>query len=614
MADEDVGRAFQLCQNGAEAELASMLQSRSIDAAACQTTGMYSGWSLLHAAASKGHMRIVQMLLAAGAPASACNPKSKTPAQVAHEKGHSAVAALLQQAEASPGAAMGAAAAAMAAAPTPQPPRQSSIGSGGGGGGFFIAALASNEAMDDAATFETHPVPPPQMGSGGGFYHAAQPPPPPQHFQPPPLQFQPPPQQFQPSPQHFPPPPQHFPPPPQHFQPPPQHFPPPPQQFQPPPQQFQQPPQHFQPPPQLLLQTFHPPSAPPVAGGFLHAAQVQSPPMTMPHQPAPIAQPPPPPPPPLPPPPPVPQPPLPPSNGTVASILSFAPPAAPPVAPPAAPRLEDERAVARAAVEDELRAHAAEVHSGHYLTVLPKTALPTLLGASNTRMAELCASTGARVEIGETAAGLVWVRIGASVTASGLAVLWTALGAAADADACGAGLPLLPLVPPGTAPSALIPPSVLQATQAASGAQIAASADVVLMSAHKGALHTALLLLLRDALGVAACTTREALLFTAFPPTLARLRQSLTELPPAAAASTCLMVEPIRAAAGGCAGSGADLHDEWGARRAVMWAERAHLEAAAEGSGGATLNSGSLGQLASHGASPPRLTQALRCA
>jgi hypothetical protein len=107
----DVSRAFQLCQNGAEAELASMLQSRSIDAAACQTTGMFSGWSLLHAAASKGHMRIVQMLLAAGAPASACNPKSLTPAQVAHEKGHTAVAALLQQAEASPGAALGAAAA-----------------------------------------------------------------------------------------------------------------------------------------------------------------------------------------------------------------------------------------------------------------------------------------------------------------------------------------------------------------------------------------------------------------------------------------------------------------------------------------------------------------------
>ena len=76
-----------------------MLQSRSIDAAACQTTGLYSGWSLLHAAAIKGHMRIVQMLLDAGAPASACNPQSKTPAQVAHDKGHSAVAALLQQAE-----------------------------------------------------------------------------------------------------------------------------------------------------------------------------------------------------------------------------------------------------------------------------------------------------------------------------------------------------------------------------------------------------------------------------------------------------------------------------------------------------------------------------------
>ena len=43
----DISRAFQLCQNGAEAELASMLQSRSIDAAACQTTGRCSGWSCL---------------------------------------------------------------------------------------------------------------------------------------------------------------------------------------------------------------------------------------------------------------------------------------------------------------------------------------------------------------------------------------------------------------------------------------------------------------------------------------------------------------------------------------------------------------------------------------
>ncbi|KOO31726.1 protein-tyrosine dual specificity domain protein, partial [Chrysochromulina tobinii] len=61
----DISSAFQLSLNGKEAELASMLKSRMIDADACQTTGMYAGWSLLHAAASKGHMRIVQRLLAA---------------------------------------------------------------------------------------------------------------------------------------------------------------------------------------------------------------------------------------------------------------------------------------------------------------------------------------------------------------------------------------------------------------------------------------------------------------------------------------------------------------------------------------------------------------------
>ena len=42
----DISSAFQLSLNGKEAELASMLQSRMIDAAACQTTGFFAGWSL----------------------------------------------------------------------------------------------------------------------------------------------------------------------------------------------------------------------------------------------------------------------------------------------------------------------------------------------------------------------------------------------------------------------------------------------------------------------------------------------------------------------------------------------------------------------------------------
>jgi hypothetical protein len=174
----DISSAFQLSLNGKEAELASMLQSRRIDAAACQTTGMYSGWSLLHAAASKGHMRIVQMLLAAGAPASACNPKSKTPAQVAHEKGHSAVAALLQQAEASPAPTPAPSAPVPVPAPAPAPlepapdapapaPAPSpEAGSGGGGGGGFGAP--PSEERPNKVSVMAHAPPP----SAGGVMHA----------------------------------------------------------------------------------------------------------------------------------------------------------------------------------------------------------------------------------------------------------------------------------------------------------------------------------------------------------------------------------------------------------------------------------------------------------
>eukprot|EP00900_Chrysochromulina_parva_P010039 jgi/Chrpa1/19036/Chrysochromulina_OHIO_Genome00025714-RA len=85
--------------NGKETELASMLQSRVIDAAAVQPAGLFSGWSLLHAAASKGHIRIIQMLLTAGASANACNSKHTTPAQLALAWGHSEAAALLHQAD-----------------------------------------------------------------------------------------------------------------------------------------------------------------------------------------------------------------------------------------------------------------------------------------------------------------------------------------------------------------------------------------------------------------------------------------------------------------------------------------------------------------------------------
>ena len=94
-----VARAFQQAQNGADAELQSLLASGEVAAGAMRADGLYKGYSLLHAAAGKGHATIVEMLLRAGAPSDVKTPQGKTPKQMALDKGHEAVAALLEAAK-----------------------------------------------------------------------------------------------------------------------------------------------------------------------------------------------------------------------------------------------------------------------------------------------------------------------------------------------------------------------------------------------------------------------------------------------------------------------------------------------------------------------------------
>jgi ankyrin repeat protein len=88
--------------NGLTEEVKHILDSGEITVTACQTEGLYKGWSLLHAAASKGKLEMVNMLLEAGAPANITNPKGDTPQQVASNAGHSKVAERLAEVNPNP--------------------------------------------------------------------------------------------------------------------------------------------------------------------------------------------------------------------------------------------------------------------------------------------------------------------------------------------------------------------------------------------------------------------------------------------------------------------------------------------------------------------------------
>ena len=113
----NTNRAFQLALTGAVPELTAMLSSSEVGPDAVRQDGMYRGWSLLHAAASKGQAGVADVLLRAGASARATNAAGKTAAQMAAEKGHAGLASHLHAAES--GAAVAMAPQVIAAAPPP---------------------------------------------------------------------------------------------------------------------------------------------------------------------------------------------------------------------------------------------------------------------------------------------------------------------------------------------------------------------------------------------------------------------------------------------------------------------------------------------------------------
>jgi hypothetical protein len=98
MADPVV-RAFNLALGGDDEGLEKMLSEGAVAVSAARSEGMYKGWTLLHAAASKGHVAIVELVLrVGGADLGAVDGKDRTALDLAISKGHTPVVSKLEAA------------------------------------------------------------------------------------------------------------------------------------------------------------------------------------------------------------------------------------------------------------------------------------------------------------------------------------------------------------------------------------------------------------------------------------------------------------------------------------------------------------------------------------
>ena len=88
----NIARAFTLALAGDAGALATMLSGGEVTAGVVRQDGMYRGYALMHAAASKGHSSVVDLLIRAGADVRARNASGKTPAQLAADKQPSVLA------------------------------------------------------------------------------------------------------------------------------------------------------------------------------------------------------------------------------------------------------------------------------------------------------------------------------------------------------------------------------------------------------------------------------------------------------------------------------------------------------------------------------------------
>ena len=97
MAESAFVRAFTFASNGNLKELKALV-GRDVAVDVVRPDGLFKGYTLLHAAASKGHVEVVEYLLSSGASLHVLNAQGKTACTLARDKNQSAVVARLEAA------------------------------------------------------------------------------------------------------------------------------------------------------------------------------------------------------------------------------------------------------------------------------------------------------------------------------------------------------------------------------------------------------------------------------------------------------------------------------------------------------------------------------------
>ena len=95
---DNLVRAFNLASTGNLAELRPLIFDRRVAVDVVRPDGLFRGYTLLHAAASKGHVEVVEFLLSAGASPDVLNAQGKTALALARDKNHLAIVAIFERA------------------------------------------------------------------------------------------------------------------------------------------------------------------------------------------------------------------------------------------------------------------------------------------------------------------------------------------------------------------------------------------------------------------------------------------------------------------------------------------------------------------------------------